>query len=174
MPCMAISCHTSCSNHGIIGFPYVKLTILGGQNCFTVAKMSPTRRSNSLFWTLPDLKIEHVVPLLTHNNVAIYTISGNERPKSGSYVFHCLASLLLSTDVAHKGLILGFLMPCIVISCHKFCSKHGIIGFPIVKLTILGCLHCFSLQLTRVEPCLAVPYWALNPTLWAPSSLILV
>ena len=174
MPYIAISCHTSCSNHGIISFPPVKLTTLGGQNCFTVAKMSPTRMSNSPFWTLPDLKIEHVVPLLNHNNVTIYSISGTGRPKSSYYGFLCLASLLFSTDDAHEGLILGFLMPCMVISCRKFCSKHGIIGFPQAKLTILGCLHCFSLQLTRVEPCLAVPYWGLNPTLLAPSSLILV
>ena len=91
------------------------------------------------FWTLPDLKIEHVVPLLIQNNAAIALISGTERPKSSSYGFQCLASLLLSTDDAHKGLFLGYPMPCMAILCHTFCSTPSI--HPSIHASIHPSIH---------------------------------
>ena len=39
MPCIAISLHTLCSNHGIIRFPTVKLTIPGGHDLVLAPKI---------------------------------------------------------------------------------------------------------------------------------------
>ena len=121
MPCMATSCHTSCSNYGIISFPTVKQRILGDQNCFALAKMTPIRRLTSPFWTLPGLKIEPVVPLLSQNNVAFITMSGTEPSKNGSYGLQCPASLLLFAGDAYNGLLLCGRMPFMPILCHTSC-----------------------------------------------------
>ena len=43
-----------------------------------------------------------------------------------------------SSNIAAKKLFLCAQMPCIAISLHTLCSNHGIISFPIVKLTIPG------------------------------------
>ena len=163
---------TLCSNHGIISFPTVKQRILGDQNCFTLAKMTPIRRLTSPFWTLPEPKLEPVVPFLSQNNAAFIAISGTEPSKSRSYGFQCLASLLLFASDAYNWLFLCGRMPFMPILCHTSCWKHGFIRFPPVKRTLLGGQGCCSLSFARWSFCLVLHVLHLNLILWPPSSVI--
>ena len=141
MPCIAISLHTLCSNHGIISFPIVKLTILGGHDPALAPKIWAHVLQNCILDDTCGQIGDLLGPFLTQFNVAKTSIFSHT---AANEPFFCAPK------------------PCIAISLHTWCSNTGIISFPTVKLTIPGghdLVLAPKTDLTRRILCPAGPYW---------------
>ena len=68
MPCITISLHTWCSNHGIISFPIAKLTIPGGHESLLATKTEVRSRTDWSGGPLLGTKIHPVGSFLVQNN----------------------------------------------------------------------------------------------------------
>ena len=91
MPCIAISLHISCQNHGITRLPTVKLMIPGGLEPLLGPKADLTRRSDCDMGALLVSKIHLRRPCLVQNNVAKPSNPATQRPKRCSYGLECIA-----------------------------------------------------------------------------------
>ena len=76
MPCITISLHTWCSNHGIITFPIAKLTIPGGHESLLAPKTEVRSRSRCTAGTFLSSQIASVGSPGVHQIVVGNTISG--------------------------------------------------------------------------------------------------
>ena len=68
MPCITISLHTWCSNHGVIRFSIVKLTLLGGQESLLAPKTEVRSSSGCTAGAFLSSKNHLVRSFLAQNN----------------------------------------------------------------------------------------------------------
>ena len=133
MPCIAISLHTLCSNRGIISFPMVKLTILGGHDLVLAPKIWAHVVQNCILDDTCGYIGDLVGPFLTQINVQKQAIPATKRPKSRSYVFQCLALRFHCTHCAQIMQLAQKIWAHVVLNCilddtcvctHSFMHRH--------------------------------------------------
>ena len=100
MPCVAVSLHTLCSNHGVISIPIVKPTIPGGHGFVLAPKIWANVVQTCILDDTCGYIGDLLGPLLTQFNIQKQAIPATQRPTSRSCVLQCLALRFHCTQCA--------------------------------------------------------------------------